>query len=124
MQHNVVQSYQTAGGSLTGSLAVTGDTEFNADVTLAPAATGIELDVPFTRANVKSIGLFCTGDCTIKTNSNSTPQETISLTAGQPTIAKNTTDINALFSNNVTKFFLASTAGGAFSVRILLDQTP
>ncbi len=124
MQHNVVQSYQTAAGSLTGNLAVIGDTELNADVTLAAAASNVELDVPFTLANVKSIALLCSGACTIKTNNTGSPQETITLTAGQPTICKSQTEAAALFAGNVTKFYLSSTPGGNFSVRILLDQTP
>ncbi len=122
MQHNVVQSYQTAGGSLTGNLAVTGDMEQNADVVLTAGASNTLLTFAFTRANVKSIALYCTGDCTIKVNSTGSPQETITLTAGQPTIAANNTAAEALFSGDVTAFYLSSTAGGTFSVRVLLQQ--
>lgn len=124
MQHNVVQSYQTAAGSLTGNLAVVGDTELNADVTLAALSTNVELDVPFTLANVKSIALLCSAACTVKTNSSGSPQETITLVAAQPLICKSQTEAAAQFAGNVTKFYLSSTAGGNFSVRILLDQTP
>ena len=124
MQHNIIQSYQTASGSLTGQVAVTGDAELNSDVDLAAAASNVELDLAVTRLNIKSCALVCTGDCTVKTNSTGSPSETINLTANQPSIAKNATEAQALFSANLTKLYLSSTAGGKFSVRFLLDQTP
>ena len=96
--------------------------EQNADVALTAGASNVALAFAFTRANVKSLALYCTGDCTIKTNSSSSPQETITLTAGQPTVAANLTAAEVLFSGNVTTFYLSSTAGGTFSVRMLLQQ--
>jgi hypothetical protein len=124
MQHTIMQSYQTGNGSLVGNMAVTGDTEINSDVVLAPAAVNVELDVDFKRANAQCLGLECTGDCTIKTNSSSAPQDTIVLTANQPLICKSGAEVAARFGGDVTKLFLSSTAGGTFSVRILLDETP
>ena len=125
MQHNIIQSYQTAAGSLTGTLAVTGDTEINADVVLAASSTDVELDVAFAKANVKSIAMTCSAACTVETNANNhAGGNQIDLVAGQPTLCKNNTEAQAMFTNDVTKLFLTCSAGGTFSIRILLDQTP
>ena len=121
---HVIQSYQTAGGSLVGNLAVDGDTEINADVTLAASSTNVELDVAFTRASVKSLGIICSAACTVKTNSSGAPQETITLVAGLPQICKTNAEVVAMFAGNVTKLYLSCAAGGSFSIRMLLDYTP
>jgi hypothetical protein len=122
MQHNVIQTYQTAGGSITGTTVCTGDMEQNADVVLSAGASNVLLTYAFTRANAKSCVLYCSGDCTIKTNSSGSPQDTITLNPGIPIPAASLTAVEAIFSGNITAFYLSSTAGGTFSVRLLLQQ--
>ena len=122
--HNVIMSYGTGGGSVVGNLAVTGDTELNADVTLEASSTDINLDLDFAKANIQSCVLYCSAACTVETNSGSAPDDTIALVAGQPTICQNNTEALALFSEDVTSLYLTCSAGGTFSIRLLLDQTP
>lgn len=124
MQHTIVESYSTGGGALVGTLAVTGDTELNSDIVLAASSTNVEADIAFTLANVKSMALMCTADATVKTNDSGSPQETISLSAGIPLVLQSQTEAAATFAGDVTQIFLTCSAGGTFSSRILLDQTP
>ncbi len=125
MTHNIVQLYQTAAGALQATTQITADTEINADVILAASATNVELDVALIRSKVKSLALFCSGDCTAKSNSTSAPDDTVTLTAGQLTVCKSSTEVSALLSHaDITKFYLSSTAGGTFSLRAIVDNTP
>ena len=122
MQHTIITSYQTGNGALIGNLAVTGDTEINSDLTLPASSTNKELDVDFTRTKAQAICLYCTAAATAKTNSSSSPRESISLAAGVPIIAAGTTQINALFGGDVTKFYIDCSSGGTFSIRYFHQQ--
>jgi hypothetical protein len=121
--HTIVLSYQTAGGSLTGSTAVAGDTEINSDVVLVANAANVELDLDIVRANCKAMGLNCTGDCTVKINSSANAVS-VTLVANTPVILATTAAIQAEFAADITKLYLSSTAGGTFSIRAILDETP
>lgn len=124
MQHSIILSYQTAAGSLVGNQDITGDTELNSDVVLTASSTNIELDIAFTRAKVLALGLMCTAAATVKTNSSGAPQETITLTADIPKVCASNADALVMFAGDVTKLYLTCSAGGTFSIRILLDETP
>lgn len=123
--HNIIMSYQTGTNAVSGTIAVTDDTEVNADLVLAAASTDVLLSLALTRANVKSLVLYCTAACTVETNSGSAPQETIALTAGIPKICSSAAEVQALISNNVSALYLTCADGGTFSMRaIVSNNTP
>ena len=123
--HQITQSYSTPGGALTGVTAVTADSELNIDLTLAPSATNVLVACVITRANIKSIGLYCTGDATIKVNSSGAPTDTIVLVAAAPNICPTQATAATLFAGtaSITALYVSSTAGGTFSLRAILDNS-
>jgi len=121
--HTIIQSYQSAAGVLSGHTDVTDDTELNADLLLAAAATNVELDLAFVRSKVKSLCLFCNGDCTVKTNTTG-GSDTIVLVAATPVMCGTTAAVAVLLPTaDVTKLYLNSTAGGTFSFRAIIHES-
>lgn len=105
-------AYSTPAGtfvSITGNYP--GGTECNVDQVCANAAT-TEIDVSFIKNNIQSLIFFTNvSGITIRTNSNSSPQDTINLSGSKP-IPWNT-DLGGVyacpFSNNVSKLFVTNT---------------
>lgn len=68
LTHIVSRSYRdTSGTSITSTETVTGDTEFNFDGSIA-IASNVEVDWDVTRANLKSLSIYCLGALSFKTN--------------------------------------------------------
>lgn len=127
--HTIIHAYRDSSGTtITGTESVSADTEINFDGSVAGEATDYEVDWAVTRANLKSVGIFSDKSITIKTNSSSSPAETISIAAGQQRIWSLATDLIGLcpFSTNVTKLYITNSTAGAASVKVraLCDQTP
>ena len=63
---------------------------------------------------------------TIKTNSSSTPQETISLAAGVPFVYVPGAGLASPFAGNVTALYATNASGSAaaLQIRVLVDATP
>ena len=87
-----------------------GDAEFNVTTSVAATTTAQEIDVAFSRAQLRSMCITSTGPVTIVTNSTSAPGDTKVLTAGQ-TLIWDTKHPEAIpFAADVTKFFLTTGA--------------
>jgi len=111
LTHKIATSYQDDAGTVSSLTATyTDDTEVNADMLAAAGATNKEYDVPVTVANIKSMVLYSDQAVTIKTNSTSSPQETITLAAG----AQKIYTFDGLaggaipFAGNLTKFYISN----------------
>lgn len=58
--HTMTRAYRDrSGNSITSTETITGDAEFNASPSIAAAATLAELTYTITRANMKSLSLYC-----------------------------------------------------------------
>ena len=122
--HTITQTYFSGSGSLSGSVSVTDDTELNSDLVLAPGAASVELDLAFVRSKVKSLCFYCTGDCTVKTNTSG-GADTIVLAAQTPCVGGTTAAVAVLLPTaDVTKLYLSSTSGGTFSFRAIIHEVP
>lgn len=117
--HTVTRSYSVNGSPVvTASGTQTGDEEVDLDVAVPASATNQEYDLAWTQSAMKSVMLFSDSAITIKTNSTSVPQDTITLAAGQE-IAWQTGDPgNAPFSGNVTKLFISNGNTSAANVKV------
>lgn len=94
--------------------------------TIAINQTNHEIDIAVTLANVQAMALEANQDCSVKTNSTGSPQETISLKANTPLIWV-LGDLAAakFFAGDITKFYV--TTGGVatiFKFLAFMDQTP
>lgn len=123
--HKVAQSYVTAEGTITSvTSSYVGDAEVGLDDTVAATTTNKEFDLAVTKANILSMVLTCDKAVTVKTNSSSTPQETITLAAGQAIVWASDHTESAPFSSNITKFFVtnAGSAAARFRFFALVNQ--
>jgi len=124
--HNILTSYQTAAGSLTGTASVTSDTEQNADVTMTSGGTNVVLAVPINVSNALSLALFSTTDCTVAMYNGTTATKTNTLLANTPTVAVGS---NAIWlvcvSNTITSLKLSCSSNACtFSLRSVVHNGP
>jgi hypothetical protein len=108
----VTQSISPAGSPpVSGTRTETGDSLIRLDKSF-PAASTDAAGPPcaFTTAGLQSIFLVADQDCTIETNSGSSPGNTIALKAGRP-FAWNKSDgyFTNPFTTNVTSLFVTCT---------------
>ncbi len=89
-------------------------------------ATGQPIAMTLDVSQVVSIWVMATGgDLTLKTNSSSTPDDTLTLTDGVPHLWSND-DVEAVFlTADVTALYATNASGStvALSVEVLLDPT-
>jgi hypothetical protein len=125
--HKIGQTYSSDAGTVSSvTRTYTCDAEHNFDGVIATGAVNAEIDVAVTKAAIKTMMLSSTQAVTVKTNSSSSPQETINLTAGQ--LLMWTVDDTAAcpFSADVTKMYVTNASGkdATFKFRALVDSTP
>lgn len=106
----------------------TATTALEEDISIAGTTTNQLLTFPgLTQANLQAVGLFVSAGATvtIKTNSTSSPQDTIVLTNGQVLVWTLATDLIAKcpFAGNVTAIYVSNAGSGAvtFSIRVLTN---
>jgi hypothetical protein len=117
-------SVSAGGTTITGQSSVTNTGESKLDETLGAAQTNTEYDISFTQARVKAVVIKSAVACTIKTNSSSVPDDTISVAANVPIVWDTNSPFTCPFTANVTKFYITNTTAGAFQCYVLWDPTP
>lgn len=125
--HRVGVSYASADGSIAGVTSTyQGDAEGGFDGTVPGTTTNMEVDVSFQHDDIVALCLYSTKALTIKTNSSSAPDDTITLAAGVPLIWSTGDRGTNPFTDPVTKLFLtnAGAAEATVKLRWLLDSTP
>ncbi len=124
--HNILTSYQTQSGSLTGTASVTSDTEQNADVTMTGGGTNVVLTVALNTTNAQTLALFATTDCTVAFYNATTPWKTNSLTANTPSVAVGSNQIyTAIGTNVITSLKLSCSSNTCtFSLRSIVHNGP
>ncbi len=125
--HSVGVTYKTAAGSITNTTdSYTADGELNVSEVITAGASNVQFDITFDPDNVKSMVLYSDQAVTVKTNSSSSPQETISLVAKKQRVWNTDHTETIPFSGPVTAFYI-SNAGATdanFKFHALLDVTP
>jgi hypothetical protein len=124
--HTVSKSYKTdAGTSSSITYTKTGPTEINYDGTIAASTTNHEVDLVFTHASITSICIYASAAVTIKSNSTSAPDSTVTLADGQQIIwNSNENGTNPFVAADVTKLYItnaSSTTASTVKIRILLN---
>lgn len=125
--HSVGVLYKDDAGTISSTThSYTDDTEYGLDGLVLAGAVNKEFDIALTLANLKSLVLFSDQAITIKTNSTSSPQDTIVLQAGKEVVWTNDGAAGGAnpFAGNVTKFYI-SNAGlkdANFKFRALAHQ--
>lgn len=114
-------------GTMSGEFSFTGDAMTHAGP-LAVAKGADQMEVSFAVPDLNAaavIVLLSSVNLLLETNSKTTPQDTISLYAGQPLIHSSTLQ-QSPFSGPLTKLFLTEddVAAGTFEAFVLFDATP
>lgn len=122
-----VQCLNSASGSVSlGGVAysVTAESCPVYSVPIAANQTNKEITIGFSSANLKAIILLADVDMTVKTNSTGSPDDTLSLKAGEPLVWDNHSGFAFPFAATVTKVYVTNTTAGTFSAFVFLDSTP
>jgi hypothetical protein len=127
--HTLVRAYRdSSGNSLTATESVTGDAENNYSAAWATGTVDGAIHLAFTQANIKSLCITSDQAVTLDTNAihSGSPQDTISVAAGQVIIWSLATDLigKCPFSGNVTEIYLQNSSGQTANVNIrsILNQ--
>lgn len=124
--HTVSKSYKTDAGTTSAvNYVISGPTEINYDGTIAANTTNHEVDLVFTHAAMLSINIYATSAVTIKSNSTSAPDNTVTMAAGQQIIWNaNESGTNPFVTADVTKLYFtnaSSTVAATVKIRVLLN---
>ncbi len=117
--HKITSSYTTDEGNIVNSVDTqTGSTEVGYDFTVGATTDNQEVDIGFLHANTKSLVFWSSTALTVKTNSSSSPTQTISLTAGQALIWTVAHPEANPITADVTKLFVSNDTSGIATVKI------
>lgn len=97
LTHTLTRAYRdSSGSSITSTEAVSDDAESNIDIQIATSTTNQHIaGWSVVALNMKSLSISCDVACTVKTNSSGSPDDTITLIAGQNLIWSHATDGDA-----------------------------
>jgi len=118
-----------SGDSLTREISLVGDGIVQRSVALADPETDKQVALVLDVSTIKMLYMVSGVDLTLKTNSSSVPDDTISMLAGVPILfyAGSGYLIGDLFTADITTDIFLTTSGGgvsAFELRCVLDSTP
>lgn len=105
---------------------ITGDLESaGPGVSIDADQTNKEITWAFTLANAKAYAICADQDCTVKTNSSSSPTETLTLKANHALVWREDDPSTMHFlSANLTKIFVTNTAALTIKFGHVVDITP
>ena len=110
----------TDGTRLQGSFTETGTTSIDIANNFAAGSTNVAFSIAWTVANTQAIFLLSTSNLTIKTNSSSSPANTINLVANVPLIWDASAGYYSNpFTTNVTEFFITCSAAALLQGGVL-----
>jgi len=123
----VTQSWQNASSAITNTKTQSSSSEQNIDMYLSPSASNQAADTDFSLASMKSLYVLATGgNVTLKTNSATTPGDTITLVDGIPLVWITGGSASNPFQAAVSTYFLtniSTTSTVLFQQRLLKDAT-
>jgi len=118
----VTESAQTPSGTISGSGTAVADAIASIDATLT-AASNVEYDVDFKYTQLKALVIKSAVACTIKTNSSGSPDQTITMIAGEPFVWRHGGHYANPITADVTKVYITAATTGLFQMQALHDPT-
>lgn len=118
LQYSVSSS--TGSTSLSGYDAESGNSEIIVNETFGAGSSNVEFSLSLTAANLQSVFMVSTQNLTIKTNSTSSPGNTINLVAGIPLVWGTSSGYSTCpFTSNVTAGYATCTPAAQLQMKIL-----
>jgi hypothetical protein len=127
LTHKVGVVYSSDAGTITNTTdTYTADGESQYDGTIATGVTHGEIDIAVDVSAIKSMVMYSTQALTVKTNSTSAPDDTISLAASKQLVWTIDRLEACPLTADVTKFYVTNASGSSATVkfRFLVDVTP
>lgn len=125
MLHTLVQSLTSPSGQKSASLQFNAAAVLELDEAIAAVTTNQAVALSFVVAKVVSIFILTDADLTLKTNSSSSPTNTIALKSGVAYFWFTPNAYNAcLFTSDVTTAFLTNAGANAANCYIRILYTP
>lgn len=114
-----------SGTALDQSVTISDEGGVQMEVSIS-ADTNKEIALAFVNSRLKAIMILCAKDVTIKTNSSSSPDNTIALTANKPLLWFTGCGLaNPFVAADVTKIYVTAVgAAQTLKIRMIEDATP
>jgi hypothetical protein len=124
--HEIQYTWRGGGTPITKSVSLQAEAEENRDIDLIGAVTNLLVELVIDVSQLKMIFITCDKAATVKTNSSSSPQETITIAAGGVFQWATGQGIANPFADDVTAIYVSKPGSnnGVLSVRALIDPTP
>lgn len=127
--HSLYRQWTNGARTFAKTISTTGGLEVNLDETIPPSSTNLTIALTLDVSAVKSVYLLADAAMTVKTNSTSAPDKTITLAANEPVewvTGDNTAvgDACPWGAVDVTVIYVTSSAGGQLVACNLVDPTP
>lgn len=126
--HKITTTWENVGANerVDAETTVTADGAVIADIAVAADAEDAQADLSIVAAQLKSLYIKSTTGVTIKTNDAETPDDTITLLAGQALQWDENSPHANPFSADVTALYITEndSADGELTIRSLQDFTP
>lgn len=130
LTHTLIHVWQSDNGaSFAGTVTVQAGLEVNVDEAIPESASDLEVAFAADVSQLKSLFLLSDKALTLKTNSDSAPDNTIALAAGVPFVWNHQNGValrdteDAAISTDIAKLYATGTDAAALKIRALLDPT-
>ena len=111
-------------GTVVGSSqTITGGAEANLDEPIPQDSTDLEILYSLDVSQIKSIVILADQAMTLKTNSSSVPDETLSLLANDPYEWHTGSLHTNLLATDITSLFMTNTTAGTLKIESTIDPT-
>ena len=115
IKHTLTKSWSGPAGAISKSLPEFGVQEANLDFVLAASTTNQQMNLAFKIALLQSIFISSDQNITMKTNSTTTPGNTITITGGDPFLS---TGAANPFAADVTTVYFTNAGATAANVSV------
>lgn len=126
--HTLTLTYTRSGEQISRNVAISADGEPNVDFTLTSSQSNKQVLIAIDVSALKSIYIDSTTDITIKTNSSSEEDDTISVSGGEPLVWFTGCGLATPFTSgtDVTQIYVTNgeASAGTVKIRCLHDATP
>jgi hypothetical protein len=126
MTHTLTRGFARTGESITNTVSQTAASEVNVDESIANGATNVAVTWAVDQSELKLLYIVSDKALTLKTNSSSAPDDTITLAANQPVEWCASDSATCPLSADVTLLYVTNSSGAsaALTIRALQDPTP
>jgi len=124
--HSVKYQWSRNGEMISREVDISADGEKNIDVTLTASQTNKRVVIAIDVSEVKSLMIDSKTNVSIKTNSTSSPAQTLTIVPGYPWVWTVESGLSNPLSTDITDLYItnADASTGLVTLRVLQDITP